>query len=79
MSSQVEPSEGSNVVLMQKGCVLRVTMKETGGVRVSIDHNILHDVEMKDVLFLIGCVRQLEHTLLTHYNERANAGDDDED
>lgn len=60
----------SEPVLMQKGCVLRVTMKECGAVRVSIDHNIIHEVSDKDILFLIGCVRQLEHTLLTHYNER---------
>ena len=67
-----------NIVLMQKGCVLRVTMKECGAVRVSIDHNIIHEVSPKDILFLIGCVRQLEHTLLTHYNERINTDDDDQ-
>lgn len=77
MGEQV-PTPENNIVLMQKGCVLRVTMKEEGGVRVSIDHNIIHEVSGKDILFLIGCIRQLEHTLLTHYNERYNKDEDDE-
>lgn len=68
----------SEPVLMQKGCVLRVTMKECGAVRVSIDHNIIHDVSGKDILFLIGCVRQLEHTLLTHYNERVEKAENED-
>lgn len=68
----------SDPVLMQKGMLLRVTMKECGAVRVSIDHNILHEVQMRDILFLVGCIRQLEHTLLTHYNERLDKDDEDD-
>jgi hypothetical protein len=67
----------SDPVLMQKGMVLRVTVNPDGGVRTSIDHNVLHEIEMRDIIFLIGCLRQLEHTLLTTYNERLDQGDDE--
>ena len=77
MMSEPTSTPDTNIVLMQKGCVLRVTMKECGAVRVSIDHNIIHEVSDKDILLLIGCVRQLEHTLLTHYNQRTTSDDED--
>lgn len=57
-------------VLMQKGMLLRVTVNPDGGVRISLDQNICHDIDMKDIIFIVGSLRQLEHTLLTIYDER---------
>lgn len=68
----------SDPVLMKKGTLLRVTVGVDGAVRTSIDHNVLHEVDLKDVIFLLGCMRQLEHKILTLYNERVNDGDVDE-
>ena len=57
-------------VLMQKGMLLRVTVNPDGGVRTSIDHNVIREIDKKDIVFLVGCLRQLEHLCLTVYNER---------
>ena len=63
----------SDPIMLQKGCILRVTVNENdGGVRTSIDHNSLYNIDMRDIIFIIGSLRQLEHKLLEVYNERVS-------
>ena len=57
-------------VLLQKGTLLRITINLDGGVRTSLDHNALYDIDTKDLIFALGCLRQLEHKLLVVLNDR---------
>jgi len=72
-------SEKPKPVLMQKGCILRVTVKETGGVRVTSDMGLIHDLPVPDILYLVGCMRQLESVLLGVCNDRDDVAENNED
>lgn len=59
-------------VLMQKGCLLRATINPDGGVRVSLNEKGLHEADPKDLIFLLGSIRQMEHRILSIFNGQDN-------
>ena len=67
------------VRMRQPSCVLRVNVSQDGTPRVVTDYGAMDLMGERDILLLLGCIRQLEHRVLTTYNENfADKGENED-